>query len=44
MAKLFWHFDMELDQSKTPANWLDQKAWAVFVKNHLHVKFSRRKD
>lgn len=40
MTKLFFNYDMTLDQSKMPANWLDQNAWAVFVKNHTFVRFS----
>lgn len=40
VTKLFFNYDMTLDQSKMPANWLDQNAWAVFVKNHTFVRFS----
>ena len=44
LTKMFWHYDMELDNAKTAPNWRDQKAWAVFVKKHLYVKFSPRSE
>jgi cytochrome P450 len=40
MAKILYKYNMELDAEKTPADWLDQKSWAVFVKKHMHVRFS----
>ncbi|MCJ1401581.1 hypothetical protein MMC11_004797 [Xylographa trunciseda] len=41
LAKLFFNYDMELDRSKTPADWLDQQAWAVFVKKHVYVRVTQ---
>ncbi|KAL9094765.1 MAG: hypothetical protein Q9165_003036 [Trypethelium subeluteriae] len=39
MAKLFWHYDIELDERKT-GEWLDQRAWGVWRKRPLWVKFN----
>jgi versicolorin B desaturase len=41
LAKMFLHYDLEIDHQQTPKDWIDQKAWAVFVKKHLYVKFTQ---
>lgn len=36
MAKVFWHFDFELDDAKT-GDWFDQKGYGVWNKIPLWV-------
>ncbi|KAH8658378.1 cytochrome P450 [Xylariales sp. PMI_506] len=38
LAKMFWHLDLKID-TKTSADWLDQKSWTVYDKKPLYVEF-----
>lgn len=40
LAKMLWHYDLELDEAKT-GDWLDQKAWGLWEKKPLYVRISK---
>jgi cytochrome P450 len=37
LAKVLWHYDIELDTEKT-GEFLDQKIWSIWAKKELYVK------
>jgi cytochrome P450 len=37
LAKVLWHYDIELDIEKT-GEFLDQKIWSIWAKKELYVK------
>ncbi|TKA65851.1 hypothetical protein B0A55_09402 [Friedmanniomyces simplex] len=42
LAKVMWHFELELAQ-ETTGNWVDQKAWGLGEKRPLYVKLKEAK-
>ncbi|TKA50775.1 hypothetical protein B0A55_11949, partial [Friedmanniomyces simplex] len=42
LAKVMWHFELELAQ-ETTGNWVDQKAWGLWEKRPLYVKLKEAK-
>lgn len=43
LAKVIWHFDMELDAART-GDWLNQKAWTLWDKKPLWVRLKSVRD
>ena len=37
LAKVLFHFDLELDSAAT-GDWFDQKSWGLWIKNPLYVR------
>lgn len=40
MARMIWHFDMELDDKES--DWLEQPVYFMWEKNALNVKITHR--
>ena len=42
IAKLLWHFDLELNAERT-GDWFEQKAWGMWERPPLYVKLKEVK-